>query len=176
MAKVDSVIEITIEGPKNENLIFAPLGRMLRGAFDLMRDDWPRAAELRGKFGTHRIPGQVLGIDPETCTAWIRDLAAEHPDTRPKIERMGYTLPPARETVPIQPDEVPTWLYWMRRAVEGNLAAVTKGALPELRDITGPVKKHFMSEPQKSPTDRLAEAVEKQNELMAKLLESLAKK
>jgi hypothetical protein len=56
--------------------------------------------------------------------------------------------------LPINKGDVPTWLYWLKRAVGAGIARVVQGKLPD--KIEGKVKKTFVSnERTKDPKDKL---------------------
>lgn len=167
-------IEIEIDSPRNEAFHFRPLGRNIRGRFDLTRETEPLAMMRRNEYPVP-IPSQRLGIDLETSEGFIAEPLhePEHLAIRDRIESRGLSLPPAREAFAAV--HVATWLYWIKRAVESGLARVVKGELPSV--IEGEPQKSFITKRAEPKTDdRLVAAIERQNELMAALLSQLSKK
>jgi len=69
--------------------------------------------------------------------------------------------------------DLPTWLFWMKRAVESGIARVTKGELPKAIDGSKAKKNFITHEPEPSPVDKLTEALERQSKLLEKLLARL---
>ncbi len=173
MAKAEAnILEIEVAGPCNENLLFRPLQRKVRGRFDVqvaMKHD-SGAAALLNEWPTP-IPGQRIGVNVATGEGYISEPLhePEHAAYREKIERSGMGLEPERQTFTV---DVPTWTYWLKDAVIAGLATVTVGTLPD--EIQGKPQKLFYSEEQTNPIDRLAAAMEKQNESFAALLKLLA--
>jgi hypothetical protein len=156
---MSQIVEIEIDNPRNGCLQFQPLGRSLRGKYHPMRDAEPNAKLLITDY-PDGVPGQRLGLDQEAGTAYIAD--GLHDDTpsagqvRDKLKAKGFSLPPAREDLSLSPGDVPTWQYWMRRAVEAGLAKVVKGKLPDT--IKGKVRKSFITQERgPDPRDRQIE-------------------
>ena len=171
---VDAV-EIEVDGPQNEQLRFRPLQRSIRGRFDMARLNEPMSA-TRAKEWPMPIPSQRLGIDPDGSGYIAEPLhEAEYAPLREKIERGGMRL--EEEVQHFEGIHLPSWLYWMARAVECGLARVTKGNLPKAEDVQGEPRKNFiMAPPEPGPTDKLTAAIERQNELFEKLIAKLAEK
>ena len=120
------------------------------------------------------IPSQRLGIDPDG-NGYIREPLhdGEFAPIKEKIEKMGMKLEPAVQEFPAI--DLPTWLFWMQRAVESGLAKVVGGKLPD--HIEGKPKMNFvLNEPPTSATDKLTAAIERQTTMFAKLLERLGEK
>ena len=156
-----NVLEAEIDTPRNGNLHFNPIGRKVRGRFDYNRVAEPLARMQSSRFNGP-IPGQVLGIDLESGECYVRELLheSEHSVTRAEIEKSASIAP---EKEPVKTDK-PTFLYWFLRAVEGGLARVIKGTLPE--KIDGKPRLHFHGpEPTERPEARLADSMEVSNAL-----------
>lgn len=163
-------VEIEVDGSRNENLIFAPLQRSIRGRFDFLRvpeasgkvkaSDWPGV-----------IPSQRLGIDPDGCGYITEPLHDEsHKAIKEKIEKAGMKLEPDLAT--FEGIDLPTWFFWIKQAVESGLAKVVKGKL--LDHIDGKPKLDFIfNEPAETPVDKLTVVIERQTAMFAKLLERL---
>jgi hypothetical protein len=166
-------IEIEIDGPCNEALHFRPLMRSIRGRFDFMRIPEPQA-RIAGTSWPVPIPSQRLGIDPNGDGYLLEPLHdEEHSPIREKIEKAGGRLePPVQEFKGI---DLPSWLFWLKRAVEAGIARVVSGKLPE--SIEGkPRMNYIVSRPERSTADRLASAIERQNDLFEALLKKLGEK
>jgi len=169
-----NTIEIEIDGKRNEAFHFRPLGRNVRGRFDLTRETEPLAMMKRNEYPLP-IPSQRLGLDLESGEGYVAEPLhdIEHTAVRDVIERRGFKLPVDREAFAAV--HVPTWLFWIRRAVESGLARVVKGELPAT--IEGEPQKSFITkQPEPKTDDRLVAAIERQNELMAALLAQFASK
>lgn len=178
-----SILEVEIEGPLNENLSFRPLQRTIRGRFDWTKCASPDAHRFGIKeYGGLPIPGQVLGINPDTGEGFLREPLHDpaHAALADKIKSKGKRLPPTKEEFQAH---VPTWLFWIAAAVRGGLARVVTGKLPDEIDETQ-VQKDFLFAPAKpSERDRLATALDgmaaaqrEQTEVLSKLLMALAAK
>jgi hypothetical protein len=171
---MSKVFEIEIDGPRNERLMFPPLQRSLRGRFDVNRVLEPEARRLSNKIPT-AIPGMRLSADLATGECAV--IEAIHED-RPLKARLAASRPvefaPEREVA--QNAHLPTWLYWMKRAVESGVARIVRGELPQR--IEGEPQKNFYTPPapKNDTNERLAAALEAQTAVMTKLLEHLAKK
>ncbi len=166
-------VTIEVDGSRNECLHFRPLQRRVRGRFDYYRDSEPMA-KVAGGEEPNPIPGQRIGFDTDTGTGFILEPLHE-PEfraIRERIEAKGFRLPPEREEFP-QADAA-TWLYWLAGAVKAGLAKVVDGKLPE--KINGKPRLNFITAETDTATDRLAAAVERQNELFAALLDVLKKR
>lgn len=146
-------LEIEVDGPQNECLSFRPLQRRIRGRFDHARCANPMAATKVREWGGP-IPGQRLGIDSKSGEAWLHDPLhdAEFATIRDRIEAHGMAVP---DDETFQNVDVPTWLFWLRRACESGVARVTEGTLPET--IDGPIQRSFISKPVVDSRDRLIE-------------------
>jgi hypothetical protein len=162
-----NVIEIEVDNAQNGQLHFLPIGRSLRGRFDPARDTEPQARLLLIDY-PRGVPGQRLALDADAGTAWLTDGLhdAEHKEAREKLKRKGYALPPEREELTLQKGDVPTWLYWIKRAVESGLARLVRGKLPD--KIEGPVKKSFVV-PERKPDQKDATIAKLTALLLAKL-------
>jgi hypothetical protein len=155
MAKTESVLEVEIDTPTNGNLIFMPIGgKKVRGRFDWRRVKEPLAAITAARWPAGGIiPGQRIGVDPDTGAAWIVDPLhdSENSLVRERIVGQGLTLPPARQDFPGV--HVPTWLHWIKRACEAGLAKIVTGALPA--KIEGEPKLSFFGNPTVDPRDAM---------------------
>jgi hypothetical protein len=167
-------IEVEIDGQHNESLSFRPLpGRRIRGRFDMNRVAEPMA-RLRTAEWPQPIPGQRLGIDMDGNGYVSEPLhAPEHAPTREKIVKKGMKLAP--ETEVFEGVDVASWLFWIGKAVASGIAKVVKGELPA--KVEGKHRLNFiMAERPQSSQDKLTAAIERQNDLMAQLLDKLSRK
>jgi hypothetical protein len=146
------MIEITVDGSRNQNLHFRPLQRVLRGTFDINRVPDPQARIEATRF-PRPIPGVRIAVDPQARTAAIIEPLHEPVNAamRERVEKMGLRLPPEREE--FKDIDVPTWLFWMRRAVVNELAKIVEGKFPEIDEAR--VQKNFITKPQRDPRDGL---------------------
>jgi hypothetical protein len=166
-------VTIEVDGTRNECLHFRPLQRRVRGRFDYYRDSEPMAKVVGGEE-PNPIPGQRIGYDTDTGTGFISEPLHE-PEfraIRERIEAKGFRLPPEREE--FKDADAATWLFWLAGAVKAGLAKVVDGKVPD--KITGKPRLNFITAETDGPTDRLAAAVERQNELFAALLDVLKKR
>ncbi|HQU47303.1 MAG TPA: hypothetical protein PK867_31160 [Pirellulales bacterium] len=168
------IVEVEVDGGTyNRDLLFPPLGRRVRGRMDATRaarhdkeatsllNTWPQV-----------IPGMRLGVDEETGEGYLVEPlhGEEYIVTREVITNRRMKLEPAIKRFPA---DKPTWLYWLKLAVDSGAAKVTAGALPET--IEGQPKTAFVVQRQKSATDKLTEAIDRQTEMFGKLIETLLK-
>ncbi|MBU4271355.1 MAG: hypothetical protein KKA28_05785 [Planctomycetes bacterium] len=168
-----NAVEIEVDGARNECLSFRPLpGRTVRGKFSFDRVAEPMARVKANDWPTP-IPGQRIGLDPDGL-GFVREPLRdeEFAPIREKIEKQGMKLPPAIET--FENIHLPSWLHWMKKAVESGVAKVVSGKLPEKVDGT-PRRNFIMAEPPVSSTDKLTAAIDRQSALFEKLLERLSK-
>lgn len=126
------VIEIEITSKQNHSLLFAPAQQKLRGRVDFVRMKEKEAFDHAQRY-PRGIPGLVVGFDPETGEAFIRDRLdePEWADVKRQIEKTGQTSEP-RRALGGHCSHGPTMLHWMRRAVQGGFAEVITGRLPEV--------------------------------------------
>ncbi len=125
-------VEVEISGPCNENLVFRPANRVLRGEFLWTRCRNPLAMQQAQSWGD--IPGQKIVLDTERCRAAIVEPIVsdpKHARLRQRIEKGELRLPEAEEVFELDQDGMATWCFWIKRAVEAGLAVVRSGAIPE---------------------------------------------
>lgn len=170
--KADSTIIVEVDGPRNQNLLFGPLQRRIRGRFDITRVAEPLAKMKQNEWGTEAIPGQRLAIDTETGKAWLEEPIHRSAKLKAIVERKGYTLPPEREDFGVV--DAPTWMHWFKRAVKSGVARVVQGTLPER--IDGTPRTNFYTARSETQNDKLAAALDRQTEMFGKLIELLAAK
>jgi hypothetical protein len=168
-----TAIELEIDGVNNENLHFRPMERRIRGRLDFTRVKEPMAMVESSKW-PKPIPSQRFGIDAEGIGYLIEPLQdAENAVLKEKIEKQGQKLEPAMQT--FENADLPTWYFWIKQAVESGIAKIVKGKLPE--KFEGTPRKNFVTNtPPQSSNDKLAEALNRQSDLMEKMLTALAAK
>lgn len=178
-AEKNRVVIIEADDPTNSHLYFRPIQERLRGRFDRDRvqdkhrhtihDDCPEP-----------IPGQRLSVNLDTGVAEIIEPIhdPQYAALRQRIEKSGRSLPPARRALKNgKPVHLPTYLYWMRISVEGGLARITEGALPD--DVGGKPQLKFRGRDGADEIHELGTAVTKLTELVdaqTKLLLAMAEK
>ncbi|MCA9109888.1 MAG: hypothetical protein KDA52_08085 [Planctomycetaceae bacterium] len=163
-------VEIEIDGPCNEELRFRPLQRNVRGRFDLMRINEPMAKVKSGEWTP--IPSQRLGIDGDGF-GYIEEALhdEQHAPLKEKIEKKGMTLEPPLQT--FDGIDVPSWLFYMKRAVEAGIAHVTKGKLPDVVDAKAVKRNYLMADTEPSSTDKMAEAMQAQAKSFDRLTDAI---
>lgn len=119
------------------------------------------------------IPGQELSVNFEAGEVTVREPLwdAPHNAIRQKVEAKGMKLPPGSESTTVAPA---TAFYWLTNALESGDCKIIDGTMPTRVD--GEVQTRFHSTAPVEPIDRLTAAIEKQTELMARLLTKLAEK
>lgn len=173
-----NLLEVEVGATRNCNLLFPATGRRIRGKFDPVRASRTdgQASSIVNDF-PDPIPGQILGIDLESGTGYIRDTLHDdkHSVLRRRLEKK-FSLPAAREEFPNV--HVPSWLFWLRRAVECGACVVIAGKLPDKADGEPEFRTPLAraSQARKSPTARLTEAIEKQTAMFERVLLKLAEK
>lgn len=167
--KAANIVEIEIDGPQNQSHYFRPMQERIRGRFDaqrlLQRDD---GAGRLAREWPDAIPGQRLLLDFDSGNAYLTEPLhdAEHAALRAKIEAKGFTIAERRRELPAV--DVVTWAYWMASAVSAGVARIIRGEIPDKLD--GEPQTQFIVKRQQDPLERLAAAVEQQNELMLRML------
>jgi hypothetical protein len=166
-----NLIEIEIDGPRNESLYFQPLMRKVRGRVDFLRSPDKQGRGLFDKWPTP-IPGERLGIDLQTGTGYVLEPLHDkaHADTRRRIEANKLRLQDERQEFPNA--HVPTWLNRMKAAVESGIAKLVTGKLPER--IDGEPDLTVFSRSAASRTDALLAEMAAQNARLAAAFERLA--
>lgn len=162
---------IEIDGEHNEQLYFRPIGRTVRGRFDLMRLGEPQARVKASQWPV--IPSQRIGID-DNGKGFIEEPLhdTEFETVREKILAEGMKLEPQRQTF----DDVheATWLHYLKQAVDAGIAKIVSGKLP--RKIEGTPQTSFVVERQQDPVDKLTAAIERQTAAFEALLTKLSEK
>jgi hypothetical protein len=146
------LVEIVIDGPRNQNLYFRPLQKTLRGTWDVNRIPDPQGRMLASEF-PRPIPGVHVVLDSEKRVAAVVETlhAPEHRAIREKIEAKGLRLGPQREE--FQDVDVNTWAFWLRRAVAIGVAKIVEGKFGEIDEAKA--KKNFVTVEKPDPRDNL---------------------
>lgn len=160
-------IEVEFDGPKNQSVYFRPLQRKIRGRFDAHRV--VNGGRLMQKF-SDPIPGQRLQVDPATGAVTLFEPLHdnEHAATRERIEASGAKLGPQYED--LGRCDVVTLAYWLRSLIDDGLAKLMSGELPKME---GKPQTRFHSAEQPDPIEKLGDAIEKQTEVITRLLGKL---
>ncbi len=138
---------IEIDGPVNQGWSAPFLAQTLRGRFDYARVREPMAAMELANF-PFGIPGQRVMIDTEKGVGAVLDPLHDdrNADLRKKLaSKLGIggmnCVIPKDDVVKEYPNlgakETATWLYWMRRAVQGGHAKLIQGDLPTDAQVAG---------------------------------------
>lgn len=160
-------LEIEIDGKENECLHFRPLQRSIRGRFDFARLREPMSGVMRSAW-PEAIPSMRLGIEGADGYLLEPLYNDEHKQAREKIELAGMKLADERET--FANIDLPTWVFWLRRAIESGIAKIVSGKLPDR--VEGTPQLSFITVREPSDTARLATAIEQTNVLLAELVAS----
>ena len=169
-----ALLEIEVDSPLNRDLYFPPTGRRVRGRIDVARAvkfDGD-ATSLLQKWPTP-IPGQRIGFDADTEEGYLAEplYETEHTVTRELIESCKFKLEPKRTD--FKAAHKPTWLFWLKSAVESGHARVTAGELPET--IEGEPQTAFIIQKTKDSNTRLAEALERQTAALERQSDAMTK-
>jgi hypothetical protein len=148
------MVEIVIDGPRNQNLYFRPLQRSLRGTFDVNRIPDPQGRMLNADF-PWPIPGMRIALDVEKRTAAVIEplYAPEHKAIREKIESRGLKLGPQREE--FQNVDFNTWAFWLRRAVANGVAKIVEGKFGAIDEAKA--RKNFVTVDKPDKRDNMIE-------------------
>lgn len=153
-------LEIQIDGPLSEACFFRPLQRSIRGSFDLTKSRETNAIVEFQKWGGP-IPGQTIGISAEGF-GFIREPLHEpqYAAIRERIEkRLNKRLEP--DVQMFEQIHVPSWLHWLKAAVDAGLARIVKGKLPDT--IEGTPQMNFVTgDDNTSIADKLTLAMQEQ--------------
>lgn len=174
--KSANAIEIEVNDDHNGSLHFAPLQTRIRGRFDssrlLKHDDG--AGAIARQWDTP-IPGQRLRLNVDDGTAEIVEPLNddEHAGLREKIQAKGHRIAKGQSFSSV---DVVTWAFWMRRAVESGSAQLVSGTFP--KDLPGKPRTSFITSvnSEADPITKLAEAFDRQTEMLGKVLAALAAK
>lgn len=160
-----NVVEIEVNDQRNSSLHFLPVSRVVRGRFEAVR----ASRFCKGAVGLltqwpEPIPGQIIGLNLETGEGYIREPLYDEQHTavfhrlESRLKKVNQRIGDKRKL--FEGVHAPTWLYWMKRAVESKQAVLVEGRLPEV--IEGEPKTSFYFPHEKSESLRMAEAIERQ--------------
>ncbi len=121
------VLEIEIDGIHNRSWAFPPTGENIRGAFRWHRNRDANAGQVQEKWGDY-VPGQLVGIDLDALEGYVAEplYAQQHERLRKQIEAKKCYLEPPKQTFKAH---VPTWLFWILRALDAGIAQVTSRSI-----------------------------------------------
>jgi hypothetical protein len=166
------LLEVEINGPLNESYFFPPLRRKVRGCFDPARCVESGAHTLLRTWPQVPIPGERIGVDLESGEGFILEPLHDpkYTPTREHIEKKGRRLAEAKQTY--EGIHVATWLHWLKSAVNGGLARVVRGKLPD--KLPGkPDLTIITRAPQNEVIERLVEASDRQAAAFDRLASAL---
>lgn len=139
---------IEISGPKNEQLIFAPIGQKLRGRWDFSRTQRDKSDPMKAlALATPVIPGIVVVLDTDAKEGRIVDPLLESRDGNvvfAKIQEVAKRFqgtfddwqPWPTATHQLDVDKVKTWAHFMRVAVDcGYATDLSSVKLPTTEEI-----------------------------------------
>jgi hypothetical protein len=178
-AAVKTMVELEVDEQHNGNLNFFPLGRTLRGRFDLSRAaKHDRDASALFTQWPEPIPGQRLKVNfAENKATLIEPLREpDNADLLAEIEKSALVEPHKQDFENI---DAATWSFWLGRAVEGGLVRVVAGQLPTERPAGKPQVSFYVkreADQAETAIDRLAVAVERQGDMLAQLITKLTEK
>jgi hypothetical protein len=174
------LLEIEMDAA-NRDVFFKPLGRNLRGRFDMSKCKESGARDYMDRYPVP-LPGMRVTLDPAAGVAAIIDplYDVEFRAARDSVEKK-HRLATERESVDVSaPNTLATWVRELGRLVQSGLARIVRGTLPT---VPGEPKLHFLTKPRASQTERLAIAFERftaeqarQTDALLSLVTSLAAK
>jgi hypothetical protein len=132
-------IAIELSGPHNENFLFSPAQKILRGEFLKSRlHDGVVYRQGSGLARVQRIPGQVIAVNLAerkiriTDPLGFRENAKLLKELGPLISTSASGMSPLDETTHERAtdDQLATFVYWMKRYVEEGKAVPYPGSAP----------------------------------------------
>ena len=164
------VIEIEIGDQQNRNVFFAPLGRVLRGTFDLNREKEPTARTLSAKWPL-TIPGIRLSLDAKSGVGMVRDPMhdEQHKAVAESIEKNKFSLGVAEER--FEGVHIPSWLQQMKFAVDNGSARIVQGKFPN--PLPGKPLRSYITPDIEDPTERQEKILDKLADALDKLSDVL---
>jgi hypothetical protein len=169
-------LTIEVRNKMNAGLHWKPTQTTLRGALDFRATGDPEFFALSMKL-PDGVPGQCIRLDTGERRAVIYDPLnlPEHESTRNRLEQTIKAASPLSgrlkfaESQDFKEVDLPTWVYWLKRAVEAGYAVVLSGNLDAVK-VEGPVRKEFLHAKREDPKERTVEALLKQNQALIALL------
>jgi hypothetical protein len=149
-----AVYAIEIDGPKNESLVFPPNKEKLRGRWDFSRIARDKSDGMKAlALACPVIPGMVVRLDTKAMTGEIVDPLGVDPEGRKvfaKVIEVAKRFPGEfDETAPhpstshkLNQDDIKTWLFAMRTAMDCGYARRTNASeslpsIDEIREMPG---------------------------------------
>jgi hypothetical protein len=165
----DDVIEVEIDGPRNQACVFRPLQRRIRGRFDLRRVAETAAMQQIVKH-PEPIPGQRLRLNTATGKAELIEplQLPEFAAVRQRYEfnDKGEKLARFPEHENFEKVDVATWLYWLAVEVKAGMARLLRGSLPDPEELEAKAKRNFYTAPKNPREDAMATAMNKMADAM----------
>lgn len=123
-----AVVEVEFDA-NNCSVHFPPLDRRLRGRFSFVAMGNPEALQLVPQWG-ETIPGQRIVLDADARAAKLVEPLhrADYGRVREAIARRGQRLEQAEQEY--ADVDVGTWVFWLKRCVDGGLARIVSGMFP----------------------------------------------
>lgn len=145
-----TAFEIELTAQRGCAVWFAPLQRRLRA--EIKVGECVEADRSLDRAFPAPIAGQVVGLTGDGM-GFVRDRLAEPAQAavRAKIEALGLTLGPARESC--GPVDQATWVHWCKRLLAAGLGRLVSGELPE--KVPGKPRLLFVSAEREDPRDGL---------------------
>lgn len=174
-----ALIQIEVRNGHNAGLLFKPTQTPVRGAIDFRATGDPELYALGMKF-PDAVPGQRIVLDVDAKRGAVLETLnlPEHEGTRNRLADTLKAHSPLSGQLKFAdsrdyPDvHVPTWLYWMQRAVSSGLAVLVSGDLDV--PVEGEPRKDFLHARREDPGQKTVDALLRQNQqLIALLVESL---
>jgi hypothetical protein len=135
------VVEVCDEA--NNNHLWNPTQTRLRGRWDWAKVPRGETSE-RGLHKMPVLPGITITVNPRERRAVIEDplghpdnarVLAEASGVHASIWQTGFTFVERVVRENMTPDQIATWLYWVRRGVEGGHLRVLSGKMFTLEEL-----------------------------------------
>ena len=129
MAKIQNVIEISIDNPGNRELYFVPLSRTVRGRVVVERIQHKNRFDVMKNWGgIPEFEGQILGVNIDTGDGYLREPLHDNPRFMAQLKLHNQKL---GEPVTTWPGvNMQEWMFWMRQAVAKGGAKIIAGSFP----------------------------------------------
>lgn len=139
---------LEVEFVGNRDHYFRPMGRVIRGRLETSAMPERGAADLAREFPS--VPGMILGLSDDGA-AYLREPLCElaNAGLRKKLEKR-FIIADERED--LGKADLPTFVWWIGKAIEAELARIVRGTLPEVK---GRVRKNFLHAERKDPAREL---------------------
>lgn len=158
MVTKSKVVEVEMVTPNNRQVYFKPIGHKLRGRMDFTTARTRKEEDAR-KAWPEPVPGQRVCLDLGTGERYVREPLYDEDceQTRAKIIRKGYGLPPKRADY--GGENMATWVHHLHKLINAGLARVVEGELPNVEDFDEEPRTRFITSEKKSDEARLTETI-----------------